>query len=117
MQITNNTARLFRHWMEVIGLGHIYDDPRFKGAPSAISSLEAKVELARLILDKMAARTFDEWLGIFVREGLPGGHFLTTQQALDHQTGASPTTLWRCHQSPSSGGGVVGWLASHQLPS
>ena len=32
----------------------------------------------------MAARTFDEWLDIFLREGLTGDHFLTTQQALDH---------------------------------
>ena len=84
MQITNNTARLFQHWMEVIGLGHIWDDPRFKGAPSAIPDLDAKVELAHLILDAMAARTFDEWLFIFLREGLTGDHFLTTQQALDH---------------------------------
>ena len=84
MQITNNTARLFRHWMEVIGLAHIWDDPRWKGAPSAIPDLEAKVDLAYLILDRMATRTFDEWLDIFLREGLTGDRFLTTQQALDH---------------------------------
>ena len=84
MQITNNTARLFRHWMEVIGLAHIFDDPRWKGAPSDIPDLEAKVELAHLILDRMGTRTFDEWLDIFLREGLTGDHFLTTQQALDH---------------------------------
>ena len=84
MQITNNTARLFRHWMEVIGLAHILDDPRWKGAPSDIPDLEAKVELAYLILDRMGTRTFDEWLDIFLREGLTGDRFLTTQQALDH---------------------------------
>jgi crotonobetainyl-CoA:carnitine CoA-transferase CaiB-like acyl-CoA transferase len=84
MQITNNTARLFRHWMDVIGLGYIWDDPRFKGAPSAIPDLADKVELAHLILDRMAARTFDEWLAIFLREGLTGDHFQTTQQAMDH---------------------------------
>ena len=84
MQITNNTARLFRHWMEVIGLAHIWDDPRWKDAPSAIPDPEAKVELAYLILDRMATRTFDEWLDIFLREGLTGDRFLTTQQALDH---------------------------------
>ena len=84
MQITNNTARLFRHWMEVIGLAHIFDDPRWKDAPSAIPDPEAKVELAYLILDRMATRTFDEWLDIFLREGLTGDRFLTTQQALDH---------------------------------
>ena len=84
MQITNNTARLFRHWMEVIGLSHIWDDPRWKDAPSGIPDPEARVELAYLILDRMAARTFDEWLELFLREGLTGDRFLTTQQAMDH---------------------------------
>ncbi len=84
MQITNNTARLFRRWLEVIGLAHIWDDPRWKGAPSAIPDPQARVDLAYLILDAMAARTFDEWLEIFLREGLTGDRFLTTQQALDH---------------------------------
>jgi crotonobetainyl-CoA:carnitine CoA-transferase CaiB-like acyl-CoA transferase len=84
MQITNNTPRLFRRWMEVIGLAHIWDDPRWKGAPSAIPELADRVDLAYLILDRMATRTFDEWLEVFLREGLTGDRFLTTQQALDH---------------------------------
>jgi crotonobetainyl-CoA:carnitine CoA-transferase CaiB-like acyl-CoA transferase len=84
MQITNNTARLFRQWMEVIGLSYIWDDPRWKDAPSGIPDPEARVELAYLILDRMATRTFDEWLELFLRVGLTGDRFLTTQQAMDH---------------------------------
>ena len=69
MQITNNTARLFRHWMEVIGLGHHLGRCRALRAPRRPSpTWSAKVELAHLILDAMAARTFDEWL-----EPLPAG--------------------------------------------
>ena len=70
--------------MEVIGLAHIFDDLRWKGAPSDIPDVEAKVELAHLILDRMGTRTFDEWLDIFLREGLTGDRFLTTRRALDH---------------------------------
>jgi crotonobetainyl-CoA:carnitine CoA-transferase CaiB-like acyl-CoA transferase len=84
MQITNNTARLFRQWMDVIGLGGIWSDPRWEGAPSRFPSAEDKLALARLILERMQARTFDEWIATFVAEGLTGDRFLTTQQALDH---------------------------------
>jgi crotonobetainyl-CoA:carnitine CoA-transferase CaiB-like acyl-CoA transferase len=84
MQITNNTARLFRQWMDVIGLGGIWADPRWAGAPGKFAAPEDKLELARLILDRMAARPFGEWMDLFVAEGLTGDRFLTTQQALDH---------------------------------
>lgn len=84
MQITNNTARLFRHWIDVIGLGGIWDDPRWNGAPGKFSTQEDKLQLVRMILEKMATRTFDQWIEIFQAEGLTGDRFLTTQQALDH---------------------------------
>jgi crotonobetainyl-CoA:carnitine CoA-transferase CaiB-like acyl-CoA transferase len=84
MQITNNTARLFRRWMDVIGLTSIWSDPRWKGAPNLFPAQEDKLQLAQLILERMQTRTFDEWIAVFVAEGLTGDRFLTTQQALDH---------------------------------
>ena len=84
MQITNNTARLFKHWMEVIGLGHIYADPRFQGAPSDFPTWRPASGSRTSSWTRWPTRTFDEWLDIFLREGLTGDHFLTTQQALDH---------------------------------
>jgi crotonobetainyl-CoA:carnitine CoA-transferase CaiB-like acyl-CoA transferase len=84
MQITNNTARLFRHWMDVIGLGKIWSDERWAGAPGRFRSQEDKLQLVHMILDRMGERTFAEWMGTFVAEGLSGDAFLTTQQALDH---------------------------------
>jgi crotonobetainyl-CoA:carnitine CoA-transferase CaiB-like acyl-CoA transferase len=84
MQITNNTARLFRHWMEVIGLGEIWSDERWAGAPARFRSQEDKLALVHQILERMATRTFDEWITTFLAEGLSGDAFLTTQQALDH---------------------------------
>ena len=47
MQITNNTPRLFRHWMEVIGLGHFWDDPRFNSLVIVVGRTPAlRVRLA-----------------------------------------------------------------------
>ena len=84
MQITNNTARLFRQWMDVIGLSRIWADPRWTGAPNQFPSADDKLALAQLILERMQTRTFDEWISVFLAEGLTGDRFLTTQQALDH---------------------------------
>ncbi|HWD24167.1 MAG TPA: CoA transferase, partial [Acidimicrobiales bacterium] len=84
VQITNNTGRLFRAWMSVLGLDYIYEDDRLKGAPSEFPNQETKIELAKLMLAQAATRTFDEWMDIFIRDGLTGDRYLTTQQAMDH---------------------------------
>ena len=85
MQITNNTARLFRHWMEVIGLAHICDRSALEGRPVGLPDLEAKVELSsphpgprcRPAPSTSGSRSS-------CAEGLTGDRFLTTQQAPDH---------------------------------
>ncbi|MBW2269441.1 MAG: CoA transferase [Deltaproteobacteria bacterium] len=84
IQATNNTARLFPAWMRAIGLGHIYEDERFERAPFAFQDDADRMELRKMILRKMAEKTADEWLEIFVSEGLAGDLFLTTQQCMDH---------------------------------
>src|SRR5439155_14279578 len=48
LQVTCVAARLFPNWMKTIGLGHIYDDERFKGAPYRFQTLEDEAELRRL---------------------------------------------------------------------
>ena len=84
MQITNQTDRTFRRWMTVLDLDFIWDDARWSGARFVFPDQEAKEALAKLILERMAAKTFDEWMTIFLAEGLTGDRFLTTQQALDN---------------------------------
>ena len=83
MQITNQTDRTFRRWMTVLDLDFIWDDARWSGARFVFPDQEAKEALAKLILERMATKTFDEWMTIFLAEGLAGDRFLTTQQALD----------------------------------
>jgi len=84
IQSTNNTARLFPAWMRAIDLGHIYEDERYERAPFAFRDDADRMELRRMILRRMAEKTADEWMEIFVSEGLAGDLFLTTQQFMDH---------------------------------
>ena len=84
MQLTNNTARLFPMWMEAIGLGGIFQDDKFKGAPFSFQDESHRVELRRMLLAKMGEKTIDEWMDIFMEKGLAGDRFLTTQQFMDH---------------------------------
>ena len=84
LQMTNTAARLFPNWMRAIGLEHIYDDPRFKGAPFTFPSEEDRAELRRMMLEKMLERTVDEWMPILKQHDVGGDLSLTTQEAMDH---------------------------------
>jgi crotonobetainyl-CoA:carnitine CoA-transferase CaiB-like acyl-CoA transferase len=84
IQSTNNTARLFPTWMKAIGLGGIYEDERFARAPFAFRDDEDRLELRRMILRRMAEKTADEWMEVFLREGVASDVFVTTQQCMDH---------------------------------
>lgn len=84
IQSTNNTARLFPAWMRAIGLGHIYEDERYDRAPFAFRQDADRMQLRKMILRRMAEKTADDWMEIFLREGLAGDLFLTTQQLMDH---------------------------------
>ena len=84
MQMTNNTARLFPMWMETIGLSHIFEEEKFKGAPFTFASRDDCLELRRIILAKMQERTLDDWIELFIERGLAGDRFQTTQECMDH---------------------------------
>ena len=84
IQITCLAARLFPNWMKAIGLGHIYDDERFKGAPFVFATREDKAELRHMIYEAMLTRTLDEWIAIFAANDVGGDGFITTQQSMDH---------------------------------
>ena len=83
MQITNNTDRLFKTWMHVLDLDEIWADPDLKTAPR-ISDETARWRLVDMIQKGMSTKTFDEWMTIFLKEGLTGDRYLTTEQAMDH---------------------------------
>ena len=84
MQMTNNTTRLFPMWMETIGLSHIFEDEKFKGAPFTFASRDDCIELRRIVLAKMQEKTLDDWIELFIERGLAGDRFQTTQECMDH---------------------------------
>jgi crotonobetainyl-CoA:carnitine CoA-transferase CaiB-like acyl-CoA transferase len=85
MQLANLIERLFRSEIHAIGLGYIYDDPRFAAAPN-LAEEEDREALRRIILGRMSERTFDEWMDLFVnKEGdVAAEPFMTSTEALSH---------------------------------
>ena len=85
VQLANLIERLFRSEIHAIGLGHIYDDPRFADAPNLVEE-EDREALRRMILGRMSEKTFDEWMDLFVnKEGdVAAEPFMTSTEALSH---------------------------------
>ena len=85
MQLANLIERLFRSEIYAIGLGHIYDDPRFVDAPNLVEE-DAREELRRMILSKMLEKTQDEWMDLFINEegNVAAEPFMTATEALSH---------------------------------
>ena len=84
LQMANMAARLFPNWMKVMGLEHLYDDPRFKNAPARFEADEDAFELRRIIVARMLSKTSDEWMAMMLEYGVACDRFLTTQQFMDH---------------------------------
>ncbi len=83
IQMGNNVLRLFQSFIRAIGLWHIYRDPRFKDAPALTP--ENRELLRNMILERMAEKTADEWMQIFVEDGdVAAEPFLTTREGMHH---------------------------------
>ncbi|HAE33625.1 MAG TPA: hypothetical protein DCF86_07245 [Dehalococcoidia bacterium] len=85
VQLANLIERLFRSEIHAIGLGHIYDDPRFADAPNLVEE-EDREALRRMILGRMGEKTFEEWMDLFVNEegDVAAEPFMTSTEALSH---------------------------------
>lgn len=85
IQLANLIERLFKAEIQAIGLGHIYEEPRFQDAPNLVEESDRE-ELRRMILSKMEEKTFDEWMHLFVeKEGnVAAEPFLSATEALSH---------------------------------
>ena len=84
IQLGNVVERLFRSMMHSLGMDFIYEDPRFKAAPSL--DQEAVLSLERIMLERVQEKTLDEWMAIFLSEAgnVAAEPYLTSEQALDH---------------------------------
>lgn len=79
--------RLWKTFCEAIGAPEWADDPRFDANAKRV---ERREELVRLIEERLAARSRDEWIREFAAAGLPTGPINTVDQ-----TFADPQVLHR----------------------
>jgi crotonobetainyl-CoA:carnitine CoA-transferase CaiB-like acyl-CoA transferase len=83
---SHTEPHFFPAWIEVIGLGWIWQEDRFKGAPYRFSDPDAKLELIHLIEQRMKEKTGAEWMDAYVANGNVCGDVVqTTQEALRHR--------------------------------
>ena len=92
IQMANIVGRLFRASMYSTGLGHIFDDPRFKEAPRMLP--ESWQALKEMMLERFQEKTLDEWMDIFVNQtaDVAAEPFMTALQGMDH-----PQILYNGH--------------------
>ncbi len=92
IQMANLMDRLFPASIHAMGLGDIYKDERFATAPALTD--ENREILRRMMLERMAEKTAEEWMDLFVHEAKDVGAepFMTTQEGMHH-----PQSLFNGH--------------------
>ena len=74
-------AKRWRTFCDLLGTPEWHDDPRFATNGGRFAN---RYELARLIEEKLQARTSGEWEVILNASGIPCGPIYTVDQSLDH---------------------------------
>ena len=57
--------KLFRSWIGVIGFDWIWQDERYKGAPTSFPSDDDRICLNLMIFDRMREKTSTEWIELY----------------------------------------------------
>ncbi len=70
LMVGAGNERLWKAFCEVLGAPEWADDPRYDGNAKRVAR---RAELVRLIEERLAARTRDEWVTAFADAGLPAG--------------------------------------------
>ncbi|HLE43389.1 MAG TPA: CoA transferase, partial [Methylomirabilota bacterium] len=70
LMVGAGNERLWKAFCEVLGAPEWADDPRYDGNAKRVAR---RAELVRLIEERLAARTRDEWVTAFANAGLPAG--------------------------------------------
>jgi crotonobetainyl-CoA:carnitine CoA-transferase CaiB-like acyl-CoA transferase len=74
----------FRAWLDVLGLAHRLDEPRYARAPMGIATLADIAALDTEIRERMRARTAAEWMEVFIANDIGADPFLTPDEFLAH---------------------------------
>ncbi len=84
IQMANVVERPFHASMHALGLGWIYEDPRFENAPTLMP--DAAEDLRGLMLEKGLEKTLKEWMEYFIKEtpDVAAEPFMTAQEGMNH---------------------------------
>jgi crotonobetainyl-CoA:carnitine CoA-transferase CaiB-like acyl-CoA transferase len=84
IQMCSRQPHLFRNWMRVLGLEHLYEDPAFREMPDQFPSREDALAVLEMVEHKMRERTAAEWLEAFTAGDVGGDPFLTPGEFMAH---------------------------------
>ena len=84
IQLGNIVHRLFRSMVHSLEMDFIYDDPRYRTAPSV--AVEHVASLENMMLEKIQEKTLDEWMELFAGKGsdVAAEPYMTSETALEH---------------------------------
>jgi crotonobetainyl-CoA:carnitine CoA-transferase CaiB-like acyl-CoA transferase len=75
----------FPAWIDAVGFSWIWEEERFKGAPSQFPNDDVKVELVTRLQQRMKEKTSTEWIELYLENGNVCADVIqTTQDALRH---------------------------------
>lgn len=84
IQMANIVQRLFVAMLHDIGLGHIFEDPRFEKAPVLMP--EDREELRMMMLQRFQEMNLDEWMDLFINKSkdVAAEPFRTSEGGMTH---------------------------------
>ena len=85
IQMCSRQPHLFRNWMRVLGLEHLYDDPAFNYMPDQFPSRQDMLAVLEMVEAKMVEKPLDEWMEVFSKTDVGGDPFLTAKDFLHHE--------------------------------
>jgi crotonobetainyl-CoA:carnitine CoA-transferase CaiB-like acyl-CoA transferase len=84
LQFSQVQPHMFRPFVEALGLGWMFEDPRWKTIP-VFDNLEDRVACWRLMLEAAREKTLDEWLAIMAADSnIWAEQFRTAPELLHH---------------------------------
>ncbi|MBI4641679.1 MAG: CoA transferase [Candidatus Tectomicrobia bacterium] len=85
IQLANTHLHLFRAAVKAIGLGYVFDNPRFENVRE-LDEVDREA-LRNLMLVRMQEKTADEWMEHFIKEApdVAAEPFMSTQEGMNHE--------------------------------
>ncbi len=80
--LASGSEAMWRRLTDVLGLAHLADDPRFA---SNAARMENRVELRRILEERLRTRPAAEWLTTINAAGIPATPIYSVDQALDSE--------------------------------